>query len=86
MASTTPCEALVRQFKVPEAQRFTKAFCSECGGRIPRSAASSGMVMSPMGSLDDNPQIEPQARIFRGSRAAWSCSGQVLPGFDAMPG
>jgi hypothetical protein len=44
------------------------------------------MVMIPMGSLDDNPRIEPQARIFQGSRAAWSCSGQVLPGFDAMPG
>ena len=79
-------EELVRQFKVPEAQRFTNAFCSECGGRVPRSAAGSGMVMIPMGSLDDDPGIEPQARIFQGSRADWSCSGQVLPGFDAMPG
>ena len=86
MASTTPCEALVRQFEAPEAQRFTNAFCSECGGRVPRSAAGSGMVMIPMGSLDDDPGIEPQARIFQGSRAAWSCSGKVLPGFDAMAG
>jgi len=79
-------EALVRQFKVPEAQRFTNAFCCECGGRVPRSAAGSGMVMIPMGSLDDDPGIEPQARIFQNSRAVWSCSGQSLPGFDTMPG
>ena len=41
--------------------------------------------MIPMGSLDDDPGIEPQARIFQNSRAAWSCNGQVLPRFDAMP-
>jgi hypothetical protein len=43
------------------------------------------MVMIPMGSLDDDPGIEPQARIFQNSRAAWSCSGRALPGFDTMP-
>jgi hypothetical protein len=79
-------EELVRHFKVPQAQRFTNAFCSECGGRVPSSAPGSGMVMIPMGSLDVDPGIEPQARIFQGSRAAWSCSDKVLPGFDAMPG
>jgi len=79
-------EALVRQFKVPEAQRFTNTFCSECGGRVPRSVAGSGTVSIPMGSLNDDPGIEPQARIFLGSGAAWSCNGQVLPGFDAMKG
>jgi hypothetical protein len=79
-------EALVHHYKVPEAQRFTNAFCSECGGRVPRSVAGSDMVIIPMGSLDDDPGIEPQARIFQGSRAAWSCSGKVLPGFDAAPG
>lgn len=76
----------MRHFKVSEAQRFTNAFCSECGERVPRSAAGSGMVMVPMGSLDDDPGIEPQARIFQGSRAAWSCNDKVLPAFDEMPG
>jgi hypothetical protein len=79
-------EPLVRQFKVPEALRFTNAFCSACGARVPRSAAGSGMVMIPMGSLDVDPGIEPQAPIFQGSRASWSCSDRSLPGFDAMPG
>jgi hypothetical protein len=79
-------EALVRQYKVPEAQRFANAFCSECGGRVPRVAAATGMVMIPMGSLDDDPGLAPQARIFQGSRASWSCDGQSIPGFDTMPG
>ena len=41
--------------------------------------------MIPMGSLDDYPGIEPQVRIFQNSRAAWSCRGQALAGFDTMP-
>ncbi len=44
------------------------------------------MVIIAMGLLDDDPGIEPQARIFQNSRAAWSCSGQALPGYDTMPG
>src|SRR5690606_21524996 len=47
--------ALVRQVKVPGADRFTNAFCGECGGRLPRSAAGSGVVLLPMGPLDDDP-------------------------------
>ena len=78
-------EALVRQYKVPEAQRFTNAFCSTCGGRVPRAVAASGAVIVPMGSLDSDPGFAPQARIFQGSRAAWSCSDQALPGFDTTP-
>jgi hypothetical protein len=33
------------------------------------------MVFIPAGSLDEEPDIGPQARIFTGSRTAWSCDG-----------
>jgi hypothetical protein len=39
------------------------------------------MVMIPAGSLDDEPPIRPQARIFTGSRADWSCGGDGLPAY-----
>jgi len=75
-------EELVRRFKLPQAERFTNAFCSTCGGRLPRFIEQQGMVIIPAGSLDDEPEIRPQARIFQGSRAGWSCDDSVLPGFD----
>ena len=70
-------EEQIRSFKVPEAQRFTNNFCITCGSRLPRQATDT--VVIPCGSLDDEVPIKPQARIFSGSRTAWSCSGDALP-------
>jgi hypothetical protein len=78
-------ESLVREFKVPEAQRFTNSFCTTCGSRMPRAAAAMGFVLIPAGSLDVEPPITPQARIFVGSRAAWSCTEGELPGYADYP-
>ncbi|MEO7854160.1 MAG: GFA family protein [Rubrivivax sp.] len=72
-------EENIRSFKLPEAQRFTNSFCAVCGSRLPRQAAGSDVVMIPAGSLDDEPVIRPQARIFEDSRAPWSCAGDDLP-------
>ncbi|MDH4191656.1 MAG: GFA family protein [Betaproteobacteria bacterium] len=72
-------EDAVRAFKVPEAKRFTNCFCGNCGGRMPRQAPGTDVVMIPAGSLDGEPPITPQARIFWDSRARWSCSGDALP-------
>jgi len=75
-------EALVRRYKPPQAERFTNSFCSACGSRVPRFNEAAGIVLIPAGSLDGEPDIGPQARIFQGSRAAWSCDGSKLPAFD----
>jgi len=75
----------IRAFKVPEAQRFTSTFCATCGGRLPRQAQGTDIVMIPAGSLDGEAPIQPQARIFYGSRANWSCGGDGLPVFEAYP-
>lgn len=68
-------------FKVPEAERFTNTFCGRCGARLPRLIESSGMVFIPAGSLDTDTDFLPQARIFMGSRASWSCTSASLPEF-----
>ena len=75
----------VRAFKVPEAKRFTNQFCAICGGRLPRQPEGSDMVILPAGSLDDEAPIKPQARIFDGSRANWSCAGDEIPIYEEMP-
>lgn len=75
-------EALIRRYKPPQAARFTNAFCETCGSRVPRFIEQLGTVFIPAGSLDVEPDLGPQGRIFLGSRAAWSCDGSSLPGFD----
>lgn len=72
-------EQEIRAFKVPEAKRFTNTFCATCGSRLPRQPNDTDIVMIPAGSLDDEAPIKPQARIFSGSRAIWSCADDELP-------
>jgi hypothetical protein len=78
-------EELVREFKVPEAKRFTNNFCANCGSRLPRQAKDSDLVMIPAGSLDDEAPIRPQARIFSDSRASWSCTDGDMPVYAEFP-
>lgn len=78
-------EEHVRSFKLPEAKRFTNSFCASCGSRLPRQAAGTDIVMIPAGTLDDEPPVAPQARIFQGSRAGWSCGDDRLPAFEEYP-
>lgn len=74
-------ESMIRSYKVPEAVRFANVFCSQCGGRLPRQPSGSDMVMIPAGSLDVEPAMTPQARIFHGSRTAWSCTGDGIAAY-----
>jgi hypothetical protein len=78
-------EQHIRTFKVPEAKRFTNQFCGICGGRVPRRPENMDAVMIPAGSLDDEPPISPQARIFTGSSASWSCSGDGIATYPEYP-
>jgi len=78
-------EEQVRAYKVPEAKRFSNNFCATCGSRVPRQTKDTDIVMIPSGSLDDDAPIKPQARIFSGSRANWSCAGDALPSYPEYP-
>jgi len=79
-------EDLLKSYKLPEAERFTNTFCQTCGSRMPRFIEAFDMVFIPAGSLDNEPEIGPQARIFTGSRADWSCDSAELPEFHEFPG
>jgi hypothetical protein len=75
----TKGEELIRAYKIPEAKRFTRCFCSVCGSAVPRYVKETDFIVIPAGSLDGDPAIHPQARIFWDSRAGWSCTGDSLP-------
>ena len=78
-------EELLRRYKIPDAERFTTCFCSQCGSPMPRFVAARGITVIPAGSLDSDPGITPHARIFWGSRTQWSCVAGDLPIFTGYP-
>jgi len=77
-------EQHLSRYDVPEAERFYNCFCTNCGSPMPRVVPELDAVLIPAGSLDSNSPINPQGRIFWGSRADWSC-GDHLPAFDEYP-
>jgi hypothetical protein len=79
-------ESLIHRYKVPDADRFRNDFCSACGSPMPRYFEEVGFVVLPAGTLDHEPPLQPQSRIFNASRAKWSCSNEhAIPCFDAYP-
>ncbi|TXS91911.1 GFA family protein [Parahaliea maris] len=78
-------EELIKRYQLPEAERFSNSFCSECGSRLPFFIEAMGMVFIPAGSLDQDPNFMPQARIFQDSRASWSCDTTDIACFDRYP-
>jgi hypothetical protein len=81
----TQGEEQVRQYKVPESERFMTCFCATCGGQLPRVLPELELALIPAGSLDVAPPLMPQAQIFWDSRAEWSCSAGDLPVFPEYP-
>ena len=85
-------KSLINRYKVPDADRFRNDFCSTCGSPMPRYFEEVGFVVLPAGTLDHEPPLQPQARIFNASRAEWSCSestsegkSEAIPCFDTYP-
>jgi hypothetical protein len=76
-------EERLRAFKVPEAERFTQAFCSDCGAPQPFVNRALGRVVVPCGSLEDDPGVRESVHIFAPDRAPWFDLAGDLPQFAA---
>lgn len=81
----TQGESLLKRYKVPEAERFTRQFCGVCGSSVARDVPEIEAVVLPAGSLDCALPIRPEARIFWDSRAEWTCDDQTLPRHAEYP-
>ncbi|MSQ72931.1 MAG: GFA family protein [Betaproteobacteria bacterium] len=81
----TAGESEVGRYELPTAVRFATGFCRACGSRVPSLSRDGKSVTIPAGSLDDDPGILPQARIYWGSRALWTCLDEQLPRFEEAP-
>ena len=77
---------LLTYYKVPDAKRFATVFCRVCGSLMPRVAPDMSIAVVPAGTLDDDPGLRPQGRIFQDSKAPWSCDGGELACHETYPG
>jgi hypothetical protein len=84
-ASWTAGEELLRNYKVPDAERFRTVFCSRCGSPMPRIAPDLSVAVIPAGSLDSDAPLTPTDRIMWESRAEWSCGAGDLPTWPEYP-
>jgi len=73
------------EYKVPDARFHTAAFCSRCGGKVPKPSVERGLVTVPAGSLDTDPGIRAQAHIFVAYKAPWFDITGAEPQFAEMP-
>jgi hypothetical protein len=64
-------EALVAEYKPPEAKHFATSFCRNCGSAVPRVSVERGVVVVPAAALDTDPGMKPMAHIFVASKAPW---------------
>jgi hypothetical protein len=64
-----------------------KLFCSKCGSQlfIKRLNAPEGTVIT-LGTLDDDPKLEPTRNVFVGSKAPWHQVDPALPSYEVYPG
>jgi hypothetical protein len=76
----------LQSYKPPDAERFTHVFCRHCGSSLPWVNEARGVVVVPMGSLDEHPGITPRANIFVESKAPWFTITDDLPQHPGPPG
>lgn len=60
-------------------REFSKSFCSVCGSALPFVNKSKSSLVVPAGSLNELPEIMPQANIFVSEQACW-----LEPGMNAV--
>ena len=66
--------------------KSTRHFCPACGSRMyGTNTGRPGMVVVPVGSLEDTSWFSPQAVLYTRSRPAWDMTTDAVPNFKAMP-
>jgi len=83
--SWTKGEEFVNKYAPTETKYFTTAFCMQCGSSLPWLSKNSKVMIIPIGTLDEDPQIKPSQNVFCASQAKWYTPASDLPNYDALP-
>lgn len=65
-------------------REFSKSFCKICGSGIPFRNKTKTSLIVPAGSLNELPDIQPQANIFISEEACWLKSGLQAKNFSGF--
>lgn len=61
-------------------------FCPVCASRVfGTNAARPGIIVVPVGVLDDTSWFAPEAVLYARSAPAWDLTTDAVPRFEAMP-
>ncbi len=66
-------------------REFSKSFCKTCGSAVPFLNKTKTSLIVPAGSLNELPDIQPQANIFTSEEACWLKSGLKAEKFSGFP-
>jgi hypothetical protein len=66
-------------------REFSKSFCNICGSGVPFINKTKTALIVPAGSLNELPDLQPQANIFTSEEACWFKPGLQAEGYSGFP-
>jgi len=75
----------IKRFDLPEAERFSNAFCTNCGSQVPYTSRDGAFLIIPAGYISGDAEIRPSANIFWEERPCWFDEGQSAETFEKYP-
>lgn len=66
-------------------REFSKSFCKTCGSALPFINKSKTSLIVPAGSLNELPDLQPQANIFTAEQSCWLTSGMQAKNYSGFP-
>jgi hypothetical protein len=64
----------------------TRTFCGVCGATLPTFIHGRAEIGLPLGTLDDDPEVRPEAHVYVASKAPWFEITDGLPRFPEGDG
>ncbi len=68
-----------------ESREFSSAFCLSCGSGLPFINKRGTSLVIPAGSLNEKPDVLPQANIFNQEKACWFAESKDADVFEGFP-
>ncbi|MBM0105527.1 GFA family protein [Steroidobacter sp. S1-65] len=78
-------EVPICEYRVPDAKYFGVAFCTKCGGAVPRISKERNAVVVAFGPLDTDPGAQPSMHIYVANKACWFEITDSIPQYQTLP-
>ncbi len=77
-------EDLIKTYNLKDS-RHIKSFCSNCGSSLPTILNSQNLTMIPIGCIENDLEIKPDALIFTSRRKKWETKFKDIKEFKEFP-